>query len=553
MTPIQQTSRAATAAAAAWVAVLAWLLLRQATIGIESNDGGFVLGLAHDLAQGKELYTQAFYIRPPLTVYLHAWVFLLPPDWPLLLLARLVAGLELAIASLVPILMMRRLFALGGAETGILALVSLIAAFHNYPLMPWHTIDGLCLAALSLALGSVMHRAPWRLAAATALLAVAAVGTKQNFLTVPLLVALAVTLSQGGQMALRLLVCLALATVVGAALVAMAVDVSTMLAATRSMTHTKHIWLIGAVGFGRDFLSTWSVLTVVPTIVLVLWCGMSTRPLRHIGLLALASLAVLPVGLAFFFAVGTKWQVPEYLPDALFPATLSICLVKVIRRAGAGWVWLLALHGLAWTVSISWGYATTALLPAPMILTVWLVLRTIVPAAITRVLAILLPAGFLAAYFVGQNYLYDIEAPDTRATNTQDMGQVSPLLAGIRGTQADVELYRQTCEAIEALGPRTIVIPNMPLSYAICGRQNPIGMGWLATVETAPYDKVLRRQITSGISFAVFNRAAARLASRPTLGGSVVSMDIAARWIEVSSPWPRLAIFRNPSLKVGTE
>lgn len=549
MTTATQPRWAAKAIAATWLAVLAWLLLRQATIGIESNDGGFVLGLAYDLAQGKALYTEAFYIRPPLTPYLHAWVFLLPQDWPLLLIARLVAGLELAIASLVPVLMMRRLFALGTAETGILALVSLTAAFHNYPLMPWHTIDGLCLSALAVALGSILPRSPWRLAGAAALLAVAAVGAKQNFLTVPLLVTAAVTLTQGGRMALRLLACIVVASLGGAAAVSFAVDLPTMLAATSSMTSSGQIWRIGVVAFAQDILSTWAVLTVLPMAVLVLWCGVSAKPQRRIGLLSLAALSVLLVGLALFFAGGREWQTPDYLPDVLFPVTLIIGLVQVIRRAEPGWIWLLALHGLAWTVSISWGYTTTALFPAPMILTVWLVLRPSVPEAMTRALAILIPAGVLAAYSLGQGYLYDIEAPDVRAMNTQDLGQVSPVLAGVRGTQADAELYRQTCQALEALGPRTIVIPNMPLSHAICGRQNPIGMGWLSTVETAAYDKVLRQQISDGIAYAVFNRAAALLAARRDIGGSAIAMDIAAHWTEVSSPWFRLAIFRNPAFK----
>ena len=56
-----------------------------APYGINETDGGFLTGLAWQLLNGKTMYADVVYVRPPLPIWLRALeLMLLPESWAIL-------------------------------------------------------------------------------------------------------------------------------------------------------------------------------------------------------------------------------------------------------------------------------------------------------------------------------------------------------------------------------------------------------------------------------------------------------------------------------------
>lgn len=156
------------------------------------SDDGFVLSAAYRVVHGEVPYRDFVYVRPPLTPYLHAlWLFL-PHDWQFVV-ARASFYLFYLAMALVLLLVAgdgclpdrRSLWPVAGV-TGVFWAY----AMHNFPPMPWTTVDGLLFGTVSLALLASRKPSPTRLALA-GLCAGLAPLTKQGFILLVPVVAVA--------------------------------------------------------------------------------------------------------------------------------------------------------------------------------------------------------------------------------------------------------------------------------------------------------------------------------------------------------------------------
>lgn len=183
-----------------WVglALFAALAAFNSFYGYSPTDDGFVLGFAWRVWNGEIPHRDFITIRPPLPVLLHQVWFFLPEN--LQFIASRIGfyfwmGLLWMVAAvrLLPLFFRER-------PQGWIVGVSLLTLFwiytvHNFPPMPWHTIDGVVLSSLSLWLlvecadrretGRSAKR--WGLLGLSAALAGFAPYTKQSFLVFPII------------------------------------------------------------------------------------------------------------------------------------------------------------------------------------------------------------------------------------------------------------------------------------------------------------------------------------------------------------------------------
>ncbi|MCC7465945.1 MAG: hypothetical protein IT261_06740, partial [Saprospiraceae bacterium] len=124
--------------------LLAGYCLYYAPYGINETDGGFLTGLAWQVLNGKTLYHDIVYVRPPLPVWLRALELnCLPETWAILgerwmFYAKLALYSWLGAAALTT-----------GTQRWILAVFGFVVSVHCYPPMAWHTVDGILFAVLS--------------------------------------------------------------------------------------------------------------------------------------------------------------------------------------------------------------------------------------------------------------------------------------------------------------------------------------------------------------------------------------------------------------------
>ncbi|MEN9415215.1 MAG: hypothetical protein RLZ62_1519, partial [Bacteroidota bacterium] len=115
-----------------------------APYGVNETDGGFLTGLAWQVLNGKLLYQDIIYVRPPLPVLLRALELKLLPETFSELGMRWIFYLEVWLFAY----MGARLLAKGN-RMWLIAVFGFIISAHNYSPKSWHTTDGIFFATLS--------------------------------------------------------------------------------------------------------------------------------------------------------------------------------------------------------------------------------------------------------------------------------------------------------------------------------------------------------------------------------------------------------------------
>ena len=149
-------------------------------IGIEYTDTGYILGLAHRVSIGQAIYFDFDYVRPPLSPLLWSLPLHLNIESKEILIRTFVLLQKLVIGCLLyktlrkcDVDKHRAIFA---------SVVAFSFLMHHVPLTPWHTVDGLFFAVISVAL--YVHKIP----IFSIFFAILAALTKQSFYFLPIVV-----------------------------------------------------------------------------------------------------------------------------------------------------------------------------------------------------------------------------------------------------------------------------------------------------------------------------------------------------------------------------
>jgi putative flippase GtrA len=181
------------------VAVPVAYVAGYAPYGMDTTDFGFFYGHAWRILQGEVPYRDFFYVKPPLSLYWHAfWLWLTPERFSVLagkagFYAEMLAASWLGALYLARAVDLRRL----GVPLPLLATLGFVWSVHAFPPMPWHTVEGVLFGAGALYAVAAGHPLlAGVLAAASAL-------TKQSYALMPLGVAVAALVAGRGGMCLR--------------------------------------------------------------------------------------------------------------------------------------------------------------------------------------------------------------------------------------------------------------------------------------------------------------------------------------------------------------
>lgn len=330
------------------LAIAAAMHLVFSPLGFNPTDDGFVLAASRRLLDGQIPHRDFISIRPLGSALLHApevWLGGSLTYW----WSRLVVCVEFAVIAWAWV----RLCAQGGGRaiphlTGTsLLLVALVLSAHTFPLMAWHTVDGLALASL----GLVLAASPARMRLAGYALIGGAALCKQNFaLFAP--VALLV-LGDARRPAAWIsvvapgLLYAAWLAVTGALGDAVAqIGSQTDILKNGVLTYATHPWTGGGAALG--FLCVTLARGRGPASAAVI----------------VAAVMMLGVAAAMLRPDATYSGAAAFL---LFGATLGALVRGCWPASGAANVRTSALAlGLAWSASISIGYASPALAAGPL-------------------------------------------------------------------------------------------------------------------------------------------------------------------------------------------
>ncbi|ADJ43637.1 hypothetical protein AMES_1812 [Amycolatopsis mediterranei S699] len=494
---------------AGWVLLLALATeLRVGRFGFHPSDQGFILAQAWRVLHGEVPHADIISARPLGSAVLHVADYALP--MPLFFGSSFLSMIEITVATIAfaALVTRRRVLEWGPGMTAMVAAASLIN-LNAFPLMAWHTVDGIALTAcgawaLDAGLGS--GRALARRGGLVLL--GCAVFVKQSFALAAVIGVLWLLLhpaTRAGALRTaswwrRLVLDLLALAAPGLAYVA-------WVSLGGGFTEMVEQLTGGVPAYGERLLGLWlddpEVLTRAPV-----------RELSFFAAIAVVLLAVRLPGdrlgvagriaswvLVFAGAAAVVWTVVDgrftgssRWADVLWWIVAVSVPVNAAVRRKVPWAGLLVL-ATGFMTSLSWGNDTPTLLTGTLALTALLLLSHLVPprprparrwVTATAGCVAVAVCGWVVVARHDQAAYFDLGHDRL----TEDLGAVTPAMAGIRTNPSTFTFVRQIRDCLDRFpAARTAILPDSPFAYPAFGLRNPFPLEWplpLEIVGTAP-------------------------------------------------------------------
>ncbi|OZM73422.1 hypothetical protein CFN78_09775 [Amycolatopsis antarctica] len=495
--------RARVALHVAWILLLALgTVARIGRFGFHPTDQGFMLAQSWRVLHGEIPHTDIISARPLASAILHTVDFALPG--PLFAGSGLLSMVEIILATMaVAVLVTRRPVLTWGPLLTALVAASALLSLNSFPLMAWHTIDGIALVACGAwALDAGLRSGKAFPRRAGLFMFGVAVFAKQSFAPVVAFGVLWLLLHPATRAgALRTvrwwrrtvvdllwlgafpLTYVAVVTLDGG-FAAMADQLTGGIPADGE--RLALLWLDDPSALTREPAANIGLFAVVAAALILV------RLLRdRLGRIAIAA-DVLLVLIGTVVVIGTVVDGEAFAPsrwaDVLWWLTLPAILVNwvTVRRVVLP---VLFVPALGFMVSLSWGQDTPTLaagslalatvvliaqrgarpVPSPRRRREWLVASTAVG------LAVLLGTGLFVTRHHDNNPYLDV----SQDRLTEDLGTVTPSLRWIRTNPSTAKYIGQLGDCIERFpAARVAALPDNPFAYPAFGVRNPFPLEW---------------------------------------------------------------------------
>ena len=449
-----------------WFAIVAMPTIAHLWLsraGYAPSDDGMILALARRLVSGEVPHRDFISVRPVGSGLLHAAALLAgelgywTSRWFVWCQFGAIAWACVRILESYTQPLGHRRFALG--------VLVFTATAHYFPVMAWHTVDGVCATCLGVAL---VRTRGGRLRTLGYVLIGFSCICKQSFV-----VSAAVTfVALGGHRALRHVV----AVLAPGALYVIVLGLAGGLTETvQQLTMTSGPLLAGMY---ETYVGVNSLVGIVlGVLVWIVDRRADPRAARWARALVVAPLFL---GLAVRVL---QWPRPLAFPMYSFTLVAYLAVGLVAQRGDHRRLVLIALSlGLA--ASLSHGYLTPALASGMLVIAVMLPRSERLADALLPDAALLgITALALAAFVtVRTRYIY----PDDARHLTHDLGTTLPggrLIRTNERTHAFLADLRQASDAVTARGRRYAIVPDAAGWWAFAAQRNPLDVEWWIDVE----------------------------------------------------------------------
>ncbi|MEU4254006.1 hypothetical protein AB0F15_42085 [Amycolatopsis sp. NPDC026612] len=486
---------------AGWVVLLALATeLRVGRFGFHPSDQGFILAQAWRVLHGEVPHADIISARPLGSAVLHVADYALP--MPLFFGSSFLAMIEIIVATIAfaALVTRRRVLDWGPGMTGLVAAASLIN-LNAFPLMAWHTVDGIALTACGAWALDAGLSSGRPLARRGGLVLLGCAGfVKQSFALAAVIGVLWLLLHP--------------ATRAGALRTArwwrrLVLDLLSLGAPGLAYV----LWVSLGGGFAAMVDQVTGGLPAYGERLLGLWLdhpeALTTAPVRELSFFAVIAVVLLAVRLpgdrlgaagrvaSWVLVLAGAAAVVLTVVDGRFTGStrwadvlwwivaVSVPVNAAVRRQ-VPWAGLLVL-ATGFMTSLSWGNDTPTLLTGTLALTTLLLLSDLVPARPAR-RWVTATAGLTAVAVCG----WAVVARHDQAAYldvghdrlTEDLGAVTPAMAGIRTNPSTFTFVRQIRDCLDRFpAARTAILPNSPFAYPAFGLRNPFPLEWPLPLE----------------------------------------------------------------------
>jgi hypothetical protein len=447
--------------------------------GFSETDGCFIPALSYRVISGELPHQDFFYVRPALSPLFHSLELLLLPDnlemIGLRLLAYLMMGgsVWLGLESLKSQFDFRAL----GVSPWLLGILAFAFSMHNFPPMPWHTLDGIFFAALGFFL---LTRGPQMgYIAAGLVVMVLSACAKQPFAVSPVVgLAMLFVLYP-----LRdVLKGVALAAGIGGVLLGI------FLLWDQDGTLRHAMWSqISSSSKTSDLKSGAVNMYIRPTLVWVIPVALFWVVMRYIlrlqqtgkvmAITLLGGLSVWAAYQAYSIHVSQHFVAPRFgFYHALLAGAFMVIGMQMLQRKDFKAMALLGAMALVnWASGVSWGYSFPVLFCLPALMAIVYFIGEVNGYQVPRWGYAAAAGIVLVSFFAAHRYPY---GDASRSDLTYHLGDVFPRLSHIYTNKTAYDKH----VAFKALhiqyGNNFAVLPGFPLAHYLTQTMPTIQLDW---------------------------------------------------------------------------
>jgi len=492
----------------AWILLLSiGVVFRLGRFGFHPSDQGFILAQSWRILHGEIPHTDIISARPLASAVLHTVDFAIPA--PLFVTSSVLSMIEIILATMaVAVLITRRpVLTWGPLLTGLVAAASLLS-LNSFPLMAWHTIDGIALVTCGAwALDAGLRSGKALPRCAGLFMFGVSVFAKQSFAPIVAFGVLWLLLHPATRAgALRTwrwwrrtiadLLWLGAFPLAYVGVVALDGGFGTMV---EQLTG-------GVPADGERLMLLWlddpATLVRLPALDVVVFTAIAVAMIA-VRLLGDRLGAVGKVADQLLLAAGTVVVVhtviegeafaPTRWADVLWWLTLPAIVVNWVTLRRISWATLL-VPALGFMVSLSWGQDTPTLAAGSLALAVFLLLaqggarpvprperRRVMLVTSTAVgLVAVLGAGLFVTKHRDNNPYLDV----SQGSLTEDLGRVTPSMWGVRTNPSTFRYIAQLGDCIARYpAAKVSALPDNPFAYPAFGVRNPFPLEWPLPLE----------------------------------------------------------------------
>jgi len=523
------------------VFIIAYFIV-YAFYGFNDADDGFTLAHSWRVFSGAIPYKDFILVRPPLSPLFHTLTLYLVPDNYQIIFERFLFYILLALSSLFGSLVIDNAFKLKDFQISpyLLATVGFVFSVHNFPPMPWHTVDGIFFASLGIFI-LVRFTASYSIIFGMLFLFFSAL-CKQPFYLMPLagIAYTTIALKDWRKLVVSILSLLGFISAFLFILFKLKA-LSSFINLTSGSTKIRDLLYAG----GIKYFSINSVFLIVPAVIWVVTQKLSkNKKLSRITVLVpysfISILLFFPLSWFVYtvFYKGTPYNIANSAFFVDSTATLlffsAIFLFIANFALEKKWIILWFLTLLSWCASISWGYQTPVLFSTPLLFGFFVASYQYFKIINLAKLAIYtLLIGTLTYYVAYQKPFCN----PVRHDLNYEISDIFPKLKFIKVGKDTHDKYHELKYLVNKYGNNFKTLPGMPLSNYLTNTTSPIPIDWVINAETNNNDDDILN-VLSQKRPVVFIEKEPQIISITNLKGkftSPVTYLIKSNWIKVES------------------
>lgn len=480
-----------------------FFVLVFARYALEDTDSGFIVGAGWRILNGEMPYRDFYYVRPPISLYLSAlWLWVIP-DYAQVFSMRLINYYQLLLQVVLTTLMLSRFYDFKQLKLNVYLfsifcfLCTSIGTFY----FQWHTTDGIFLAVAGFFLISQRNKVrALNFFFAGVLFALSAL-CKQNFALIIVLGLAFSWMQYDWKRALQLAIGVFITLSAFYFFLEYNQLTDAFVKLNTGVTTFKDLFYAGvAVYFyGYQYLWIYCIFSMfVFQILSFLRLSLSTDQRIFIA----AWLSFVLLNCIALFTLEPNEKIISF--DRIVP-TLMVCMMVILfkKQEYPQHYLLIALIGIAWGTSISWGGTSPLMYFTPIVFASYYLLQSRLNIFNRGIqIFVLLSMGMYSALVNSHPYRDSfIWQPHQDATGLSDK------LAFIRINPIIKAKHLELSQVLTRY-PASSILPSMPGAHYLNEIQNPLPIDWPMDAEIAYQSAEVIEAVVKCCEYAIVEKKA---------------------------------------------